>query len=81
MQVTTHFIIGETTLPIACAEILLQNGHKVLGIFSDDKDVIEWAENIGIPIFPPNEGEILTECSKQKFDYLLSIINPVILSE
>ena len=30
------FIIGEGTLPIQCAELLLERGHEILGVISSE---------------------------------------------
>ena len=30
------FLIGEETLPIQCAELLLEGGHQILGVISSE---------------------------------------------
>lgn len=88
MQVQRKFscsIIGGGTLPIRCAEILLNSGHNIRCIVSADEAVNQWAKERGIPHLDPMDGrpfsiadsrELLSE---QPFDYLFSIVNESIL--
>ena len=43
------FIIGEGTLPIQCAELLLNKGYTLYGIISSDILIINWAKDKSIP--------------------------------
>jgi hypothetical protein len=52
-QPLSCYIIGEGTLPIQCAEMVLDRGHRLLGIVSPDSALLEWAAARGIPAFPP----------------------------
>jgi hypothetical protein len=36
-------IVGEGTLPIQCAELLLRVGHEIYGIISPDPSLLKWA--------------------------------------
>ncbi|MBR8837983.1 MAG: amino acid adenylation domain-containing protein [Stigonema ocellatum SAG 48.90 = DSM 106950] len=74
------FIIGEGTLPIQCAQILLNQGHGIFGIISSDASIINWAQAKSIPYIKPtdNLGEFL---SQQPFDYLFSIVNGSVLPQ
>ncbi|MBS9386560.1 MAG: amino acid adenylation domain-containing protein [Dolichospermum sp. BR01] len=74
------FIIGEGTLPIQCAEILINQGHVIYGIISADASIINWAEGKNIPYIKPTDhlGEFL---SQQPFDYLFSIVNRYVLPQ
>jgi len=74
------FVIGEGTLPIQCAEIILKQGHRILGIISFDKLIIDWAKAKSISHFQPTD-ELKTFLTQQPFDYLFSIVNNCILSK
>jgi amino acid adenylation domain-containing protein len=67
------FIIGETSLSIQCAEILLQSGHQIFGMISAETQIQRWAEEKGISHFEPDHG-LADILSRQPFDYLFSIV-------
>src|SRR5207248_2666882 len=46
------FIIGEGSLPIRCAELLLSRGHQICGVISADPGIQLWSKNKGIPFHP-----------------------------
>lgn len=70
-------IIGKTTLSIRCADILLQRGHQILSIFSNNIEVIDWAHQHNLAIQPENEVSKLS--NDKDFDYLFSIVNNILL--
>ena len=72
-------IIGEGTLPIRCAEILLQRGHVIRGVVSPDGSVGRWAEENGIPAIGSWDA-LEFFLSQHPFDYLFSIVNSLVLS-
>jgi amino acid adenylation domain-containing protein len=74
------FVIGEGTLPIRCAELLLAAGYQILGIISLDTTLRDWAVKTDIPDCS-TQGEIESFLSQQPFDYLFSIVNPLILPQ
>ncbi len=73
------FIIGDGTLPIRCAEILIDRKHPVYGIISSDVEVHHWARERGIPSIDPKNKDISTFLSQYPFDYLFSVVNPYII--
>ena len=73
------FIIGSGTLPIRCAEILLDKGHEICAIASSDNEVKKWAKENQISHLLP--GVNLAEQIEQPFDYLFSIVNEHILHD
>jgi amino acid adenylation domain-containing protein len=75
------FIIGEGTLPLQCAKILLERKHAIYGIISSDLAVQDWARERGIPHIDPKNKDIVTFLSQHPFDYLFSIVNMYILPE
>lgn len=72
--------MGEGTLPIQCAQLLTRRGHKVLGVISSDPLVAEWAAEHCLP-FCSAASDFLPFLTDRPFDYLFSIVNPLILSE
>lgn len=74
------FLIGEETLPIQCAERLLERGHQIKGIISTDSAVRDWAKGKDIPYFQPSDN-LVEVLSQQPFDYLFSIFNNAILPQ
>lgn len=76
------FIIGEGTLPIQCAEILLSRGHEIYGVISPDALLKNWAEEKNIPHTKPTDSLTLVAfLSQRPFDYLFSIVNYIVLPE
>ncbi len=75
------FLIGEGTLLIRCAEILVNRGHAVNGIISSNRNVHSWAQEQNLPLIDPKIADIVRFLSRQPFDYLFSICNPLILSK
>src|SRR5689334_7494110 len=73
------YIIGEGTLPIQCAEILLNRKHTIYGIISSDLAVTDWARGREIPHIDPKNKDIVTFLSLHPFEYLFSIVNMNIL--
>jgi amino acid adenylation domain-containing protein len=74
------FLIGEGTLPIRCAELLLAAGHQLLGVISLDTTLRDWAIKTDIP-YCSEQAAIESFLTQQPFDYLFSIVNPLILPQ
>ncbi len=72
------FIVGEGTLPIRCAEILLERGHHVSGVISDDAVFARWAHDHALPVISP-ATHVVETLNERPFDYLFSIVNNRIL--
>ncbi len=68
------FVIGEGTLLHQCCEILLAEGHELLGVISAHPDVIRWAEKRRVRVLPP-DGDFAAALKERPFDYLFSITN------
>lgn len=73
-------VIGGGTLPVRCAEILLDGGHEIKALVSSDPEVKRWAVGKGIPLLPPTQ-DLSERLAENSFDYLFSIVNENILSE
>ncbi len=74
----TCFVIGEGTLPIQCASLLLERGHQIFGIISPDALISDWAKTKGIPHILPTDN-LIAFLSQKPFDYLFSIVNSYLL--
>lgn len=76
------FVIGEGTLPVQCAEILLNRGHEIYGVISPDALLKNWAEGKNILHIKPTDSQTLVAfLSQRPFDYLFSIVNYIVLPE
>ena len=72
------FIIGETTLAVRCAELLLASGHRILGIVTDNTDAARWAADHGVRRIDPGD-DFAAHLVRARYDYLFSIVNERIL--
>jgi amino acid adenylation domain-containing protein len=72
-------IIGETSLCVECARILLDSGHHLRGIISADPAVLRWAGKNNIPSITGGKSRIIAFLKQHPFDYLFSIFNMYIL--
>ena len=72
------YIIGETSLPVRCAEILLRQGCQILGLISPDPANRDWAVENGVPYFHAKQ-DLVAIMRQQPFDYLFSIVNSDVL--
>jgi hypothetical protein len=63
------FLIREGTLPIQCAELLLERGHEILGLISPEPSISPWAKGKDIPHIQETDN-LLAFLSQQPFDYL-----------
>ncbi|GHC40266.1 amino acid adenylation domain-containing protein [Streptomyces cinnamoneus] len=73
----THFscfLAGGNAMVASCAELLLDRGHRVLGVVSADAGVRDWATRSGLPVtgFGPELEERL---AAEPFDHLFSVAN------
>jgi amino acid adenylation domain-containing protein len=83
----SSYIIGNNSLCIQCAKILLENNHKIYGIATSDPYVERWSQDLSIPCLYLSEDDGLVSenlfdfFSQRPFDYLFSIDNPVIFQD
>lgn len=75
----TSVLVGNESLLVECAKVLLQRGHRVELIASHNADVIAWADQEGIAVTAPGAG--LNDRVTCEFDWLLSIANLSILPQ
>jgi amino acid adenylation domain-containing protein len=71
-------LIGEGSLLIECATILIEKKHQIIGILSPDKTVADWAKRYQIDYYK-NRRELLTKSTQSRCEYIFSIVNNTIL--
>jgi amino acid adenylation domain-containing protein len=71
-------VIGEQLLLVECTKLLLEKGHRVSAVVSDNPEIRRWAGERSLPStgFDPGLGRRLRESA---VDYLFSITNPRLL--
>jgi amino acid adenylation domain-containing protein len=74
-------LIGEGNLLIECAEILIRNQHKILGIVAPDQAIALWAENHNILYFKNLQQFKQIFSPAKKLNYIFSIVNYTILNQ
>jgi len=72
------YIIGETNITIQCADIILANNHKLLGLISPSEKIKKWCLTNSIP-YIENIKEFEKNHVREQFDFLFSIVNSEIL--
>ncbi|MCC0081139.1 MAG: LLM class flavin-dependent oxidoreductase [Rhodobacter sp.] len=72
-------LVGNESLLVECAKVLIGRGHRVDAIASRNADVIRWAEGAGIPVVAPGAG--IEDRIPGEFDWLLSIANLSVLPD
>ena len=73
------FLIGQGTLMIRCAQVILRRGHTICGVVTSDPAVRRWADEAGLARIG-RITDLLTE-PRRVFDYLFSIVNGEILTD
>lgn len=73
-------IVGGTTLPVRCAEILLEEGHELRVVVSADPDVRAWADGAGVACVEPGPT-VAEELAGSELDWLFSINNLWVLPQ
>jgi len=72
-------LVGNESLLVQCAKILLGRGHGIHAVVSQNADVISWANGAGIDVVEPGAG--LEHRITAPFDWLLSIANLTVLPD
>src|SRR5437879_13298153 len=68
------FIIGDDTLTIQCADILLNGGHQIFGLVSENPEIGRWANKREVMLIDP-QSDLQAALGEHSFDYLFSIAN------
>lgn len=72
-------LIGNESLLVECAKVLLRRGHSIRTIASRNAEVVAWAEGAGLSVVAPGKG--IENRITGEFDWLLSIANLSLLPE
>lgn len=72
-------ILGDESLTIACADMIVSGGHRVVAVVSTDADVQAWAQAQGVAVY--SRPADLAGADLPTFDWLLSIANLRIIPE
>ena len=75
------YILGNESLAVQCAEILLAHGHSVRGVVTKDAGIIEWAATKSIPVIAPGPGLRERLDTSEPFEWLFSIANLTIIPD
>lgn len=76
----SSILIGNENLLIGCAQQLLDHGHTIRAIVTDDKDILSWAHSAEIQTLP-EIAEIEQQFNKGEFDWLFSIANLKVIDQ
>lgn len=74
------YIIGNDTLTMHCASILVEKNHSVLGMISTSPQIKKWCQKHHI-LFMNDIHEFEQQYMLSSFDYLFSIVNDIILTD
>jgi amino acid adenylation domain-containing protein len=72
------YFIGSSSLLRHCMQQALESGFTILGVVSTDSDIKTWAQKNHIPQITLTQ---LHQQPKHFFDYLISVVNDVILKK
>ena len=75
----TCWVVGDGALTARCCDILLRNDRALRGIVTDSEFVAEWARERDVATV--SRADMMAELGRERFDYLLSIVNLRILRE
>ncbi len=67
-------LIGHEALTVQCGAMLLDAGHSLTAVVSDDADVKAWALNEGVDVIPAGPG-LASRLSGRSFDWIVSAAN------
>lgn len=72
------WIVGEGSLALQCAEILLQRGHSLRGLVSPDRGHAAWAAERGLR-WSTMPADLTALLAAEPFDLLFSVANTAVL--
>lgn len=79
MNSSSAILVGNESLLIHCAEILLQRGHAIAAVITRNAEIAAWAQSRGLRYEPQEPG--LAERLDLMVDWLFSIANLSVLPE
>jgi len=72
------FVVGSGAIALSCVNVLLSEGHSILGVYSFDGALRAWADTEKIP-HAESKDDFREVLFSQKFDFLFSINNPWVI--
>ncbi|MEZ4593250.1 MAG: LLM class flavin-dependent oxidoreductase [Chloroflexota bacterium] len=75
------YVMGEESLLIPCAEILLERHHEVRGVITTAPAIARWAAEKNLPVFAPAQDLEQRLAQQPPFDYFFSITNLAIIPD
>jgi len=74
------YVMGSESLLVQCTELLLDEGHKVLGVITAAEDIVRWAEERGLPVVAPGK-DLASRLSDDPFEWFFSLANLSIIPD
>ncbi len=74
MMKLTSVLMGEETLLVQCAEILLERGHAIAAIVSNSESIRSWGAQHGVELLAPNK-DYAYALSQLNYDWFFSAAN------
>lgn len=68
------FVMGGESLLVQCGEVLLAEGHSILGVITDHDEIVRWAEERNLRVIPPGR-DLAARIGTAPFEWLFSIAN------
>ncbi|MBK7897607.1 MAG: LLM class flavin-dependent oxidoreductase [Anaerolineaceae bacterium] len=75
------YVMGEESLLIQCAEILLERNHEVHGVIATAPAIVHWAAGKNLPVFAAGHDLGQRLAQQPPFDYFFSITNLAIIPD
>ena len=70
----SSLIIGNESLLVGCGDALLDRGHTIRAVVSQDRDILDWAATKNLPVIR-NIAALEGQLKRGDFDWLFSIAN------
>ncbi|MBM1220408.1 LLM class flavin-dependent oxidoreductase [Ponticoccus sp. SC2-23] len=80
MATFSVLLIGHESLTVQCGRMLLEAGHRISGVVSDDPDVKGWAATSGLDVIAPGKG-LADRIAGVGFDWIVSAANLSIIPD
>ncbi len=74
------YVIGAESLLVRCCELLLADGHTVLGVITRAPEIARWAEQRGLRVVEPGP-DLASRLGGEAFEWLFSIANLSIIPD
>jgi natural product biosynthesis luciferase-like monooxygenase protein len=79
------YVMGSESLLVQCSEVLLAEGHKILGVVTATEDIAKWAGERGLPVIAPGRvsgaGGLADRLGDAPFEWFFSIANLSIIPD